>query len=87
MTSYRRFLVEAARAFGSAMADRPVWNATKPFVTGALCGCFSTTCIQPIDMVMESARPHGDEVRKLQCCIFKVWLYQCWLYESWLCQF
>jgi len=33
------------------MADNPVWQAVKPFTTGALAGCFATCCIQPIDMV------------------------------------
>eukprot|EP00811_Abedinium_folium_P005088 NODE_14685_length_1093_cov_2.988613.p2 GENE.NODE_14685_length_1093_cov_2.988613~~NODE_14685_length_1093_cov_2.988613.p2 ORF type:complete len:298 (-),score=107.37 NODE_14685_length_1093_cov_2.988613:119-1012(-) len=28
-----------------------VWASMKPFVTGSISGCFSTCCIQPIDMV------------------------------------
>lgn len=31
--------------------DNAVWNATKPFATGAAAGMVATTCIQPIDMV------------------------------------
>merc|ERR1712151_1206538 len=33
------------------MSDNPVWQAVKPFTTGALSGMFATCCIQPIDMV------------------------------------
>merc|ERR1711879_320070 len=34
-----------------AMADNPVWKASKPFVTGSMSGMFATCCIQPMDMI------------------------------------
>jgi len=33
------------------MKDNAAWKASKGFVTGSMAGCFSTCCIQPIDMV------------------------------------